>query len=46
MWRNFSQELALQSMVPVKTGQMAMLQTEYIHPENGSTYWVSYAVNE
>ncbi|MDX2429676.1 MAG: DUF4981 domain-containing protein, partial [Bacteroides sp.] len=45
LWRYFGEDLELQSIVPVKTDQIAMLQTEYIHPENGSTYRVSYTVN-
>ena len=45
MWRSFDQELQLQSIVPLKTDLVAMLLTEYIHPENGSTYKVSYTIN-
>ncbi|MCP4310527.1 MAG: DUF4981 domain-containing protein [Bacteroidetes bacterium] len=45
MWRTFGKELVLQSLVPVQTDKTAMLFAEYIHPENGSNYKVSYSFN-
>ncbi|HER07700.1 MAG TPA: beta-galactosidase, partial [Bacteroides sp.] len=38
-------ELALQTLVPVQTGDHTMLLAEYIHPQNGSNYTVSYHFN-
>lgn len=45
MWRTFGKELALQSLVPVQTDNTTMILAEYIHPENGSNYRVSYSFN-
>jgi len=45
MWKFFGEELLLQSMVPVQTEKTVMLLAEYIHPDNGSTYRVSYSFN-
>jgi len=45
MWRSFGKELVLQSLVPVQTGKTAMLLAEYIHPENGSNYRLTYTFN-
>jgi len=45
MWHNFGDELALQTLVPVQTGDHTMLLAEYIHPQNGSNYTVSYHFN-
>jgi beta-galactosidase len=42
MWRTFGSELVLQTLVPVQSENQAMLLAEYIHPENGCTYRVTY----
>lgn len=45
MWKNFGKELVLQSLVPVQAENAVILLAEYIHPENGSNYRISYSFN-
>jgi len=46
MWHHFGDELELQTLVPVQSGDHTMLLAEYIHPGNGSNYTVSYHFND
>ncbi len=45
IWKPFGKELVLQSLIPVQTVNTAMLLAEYIHPENGSNYRLTYFFN-
>jgi len=45
MWKTFGSELQLQALVPLQSGDMTMLTAEYIHPEFGSNYRVTYQFN-
>lgn len=45
MWKTFGDELELQTLVPVQLDSTVLLVAEYIHPENGSNYRVSYRCN-
>jgi len=44
-WKTFGEELELQSLVPVQTDREAMVVAEYVHPEFGSTYRLTYRIN-
>ncbi len=45
MWKNFGKELELQALVPMQSDEHAMVLAEYLHPENGSIYRLSYSIN-
>lgn len=45
LWKSFGEELVLQSLVPVQTDKNVMLLADYIHPENGSNYRLTYSFN-
>jgi beta-galactosidase len=44
-WKNFGEELSLQTLLPAQLDRSVMVVAEYLHPENGSTYKVTYHCN-
>jgi len=45
MWKEFGNELELQTLVPMQSDEQLFLLAEYIHPDNGSNYLVKYQFN-
>ena len=45
LWKNFGEELSLQTLLPAQLDRSVMVVAEYLHPENGSTYKVTYHCN-
>jgi beta-galactosidase len=45
MWKSFGAQLELQTLFVVETDSVAAVMTEFLHPGNGSTYYVEYYFN-
>jgi beta-galactosidase len=45
LWKHFGEELSLQTLLPAQLDRSVMVVAEYLHPENGSTYKVTYHCN-
>ncbi len=45
MWKSFGGELNLQTLLPAQVDGMVVVVAEYLHPENGSNYKVTYHCN-
>ena len=45
LWKHFGEELSLQTLLPARLDGMVVVVAEYLHPDNGSNYKVTYHCN-